>query len=46
MANQKKETKKKKLKISEKAIVKQGKSAMSGCGRTGDAQCGISARMG
>jgi hypothetical protein len=49
MANQTKgnikKTKTKKLKISEKAIIKQ-KSTMGGCGRAFDNDCGISARAG
>jgi hypothetical protein len=46
MNKQKKQTKTKKLKISEKAIIKKGKSAMSGCGKSFDNDCGISARTG
>ena len=46
MIKQKKQTKKKKLKISEKAIIKKGKSAMGGCGKAFDNDCGINARAG
>jgi len=45
MVKQKKQTKKK-LKISEKAIVQKGKSAMGGCGKNFNNDCGISARTG
>ena len=46
MNKQKKQTKTKKLKISEKAIIKKGKSAMGGCGKAWDNDCGINARAG
>ena len=45
VVKQQKQTKKK-LKVSQKAIVKQGKPAMSGCGKNSDASCGISIKYG